>query len=43
MKHGPLTLIEDGLPVVVIIKDNILKKLFQICKRLSQELEKFYL
>ena len=34
MKHGPLALIEDGMPVIVLApKDNILKKLFQICKK----------
>ena len=35
MKHGPLALIEEGLPVIVIApRINTLKKQFQICKRL---------
>ena len=35
MKHGPLALIEDGMPVVVLLlKINITKKQFLICKKL---------
>ena len=35
MKHGPLALIEEGLPVIVIApKDKYFEKLFQTCKRL---------
>ena len=43
MKHGPLALIEEGMPVVVIApRDEHYKKLFQICKKLFQEVQKFY-
>ncbi len=56
MKHGPLALIEEGMPVVVIAprdehyKKTIsnmqevisTKKLFQICKKLYLEVQKFY-
>ena len=35
MKHGPLALIEEGLPVIVIApKDKYYEKLFQICRKL---------
>ena len=35
MKHGPLALIEDGLPVIVLApKDKYFEKTFLICKKL---------
>jgi len=35
MKHGPLALIEDGMPVVVLApRDNYYKKLFLTCRKL---------
>jgi len=35
MKHGPLALIEEGLPVVIIApKDKYFEKLYQICRKL---------
>ena len=42
MKHGPLALIEEGMPVVVLApRDNYYKKLFLICRKLLQEEQKF--
>ena len=42
MKHGPLALIEEGLPVIVIApKDRFLKKHFQIPRKLLLEEENF--
>ena len=35
MKHGPLALIEEGLPVIIIApKDRYFKKQFLICRKL---------
>ena len=44
MKHGPLALIEEGLPVIVIApKDKYFEKQFQICKKLLLEEVKYFL
>ena len=45
MKHGPLALIEDGLPVIIIApKDKYFgKTLSNIQEVIAREVEKFYL
>ena len=42
MKHGPLALIEEGMPVVVLAEIITTKKQFQICRKLLQEELKFF-
>ena len=43
MKHGPIALVDDKVPVVVVSpKDFYLKKIFLICKKLWLEAEKSY-
>ena len=43
MKHGPLVLIEEGLPVIVIApKINIMKNSFKYAGSHSKEVKYFY-
>ena len=43
MKHGPLALIEEGMPVVVWPREIIItKKQFLICRRLLLEELRYY-
>ena len=42
MKHGPIALVDDKVPVVIISGTFYLKRIFQTCKKLWQEVEKFY-
>ena len=43
MKHGPIALVDDKVPVVVVSpKDFLFEKIFLICKKLWLEAEKSY-
>ena len=44
MKHGPIALVDDKVPVVIILpKDSYLKKISLICRKSWLEVERFCL